>query len=279
MVESRFPADMYGGTWRRAQAAPKPDVPWRWAMAGAVVGTCLAVAIHAPARWLAGGLSLATGQQLQLAEPTGTVWRGSAQLVLTGGQGSHDRASLPGRLHWRLSPHWKGLLASVQADCCTPQPVVVGIMPVLSGLKINAGALQADLPAQLLEGLGAPWNTLQPQGRLSLSSSGMTFRWLGGRATLAGTARFTVTDMSSRVSTLKPLGSYQVEITGGDTPKVALSTLGDSPLRLSGSGQWVGARLRFSGVAEAAPEHEAQLSNLLTLMGRRSGSRSIITVG
>ena len=60
---------------------------------------------------------------------------------------------------------------------------------------------------------------------------------------------------------------------------LALTTLGDSPLRLSGSGQWVGSRLRFSGVAEAAPEHEAQLTNLLTLIGRRSGTRSIITVG
>ena len=279
MVESRFPADMYGGTWRRAQAAPKPYVPWRWAIAGAVLGTGLAIAMNAPARWLAAGLAQATGQQVLLTEPSGTVWRGSAQLVLTGGQGSHDRASLPGRLNWNLSLHWKGLLAVVKADCCTPEPIVVGIMPVLAGLKINAGAMQANLPTQLLEGLGAPWNTLQPQGRLSLSSPGMTFRWLGGRASLAGEARFTVADMSSRVSTLKPLGSYQFEITGGDTPKVALTTLGDSPLRLSGSGQWVGARLRFSGVAEAAPEHEAQLSNLLTLIGRRSGARAIITVG
>ena len=48
---------------------------------------------------------------------------------------------------------------------------------------------------------------------------------------------------------------------------------------LSGNGQWVGKRLRFTGEASAAPGREAALANLLNIIGRRSGARSIITVG
>jgi general secretion pathway protein N len=41
----------------------------------------------------------------------------------------------------------------------------------------------------------------------------------------------------------------------------------------------VGQRLRFTGEASAAPEREAQLSNLLNIIGRRSGARSLISLG
>jgi general secretion pathway protein N len=37
--------------------------------------------------------------------------------------------------------------------------------------------------------------------------------------------------------------------------------------------------LQFSGVASAAPDREAALSNLLNIIGRRNGARSIITIG
>ncbi|ARU06331.1 general secretion pathway protein GspN [Comamonas serinivorans] len=270
---------MYGGTWRRAQVPPKAYVPWRWAVGGALLGTLATLVVFAPARWLAAGLAQATQQQVILSDPTGSIWRGSAQLVLSGGAGSHDRAGLPGRVSWRLSPGWQGLQAQVEASCCTRQPMALGVTPLWGGVQLKLAQLQADLPAQLLEGLGAPFNTLQPQGRLSLASQGLTVRWQSGRASLQGEASFTASDVSSRVSPLKPLGSYRVVISGGDSPSLALSTLGDAPLRLTGSGRWVSSRLRFSGEAVAAPEHEVQLSNLLTLIGRRSGGKAIISVG
>jgi general secretion pathway protein N len=84
--------------------------------------------------------------------------------------------------------------------------------------------------------------------------------------------------MSSRLSTLRPMGSYRLVVQGGDVPTLTLSTL-EGALQLSGTGQWVGQRLRFTGEATATPEREAALSNLLNIIGRRSGARSIITVG
>ena len=74
------------------------------------------------------------------------------------------------------------------------------------------------------------------------------------------------------------MGSYRLALTGGDAVGLDLSTL-EGSLRLSGSGQWVGSRLRFSGEASAAPGMEAQLANLLNLLGRRQGDRAIISLG
>ena len=46
-----------------------------------------------------------------------------------------------------------------------------------------------------------------------------------------------------------------------------------------GMPMWVGGRLRFSGEASASPEREAALANLLNIIGRRQGSRSVIQIG
>ena len=74
------------------------------------------------------------------------------------------------------------------------------------------------------------------------------------------------------------MGSYRITLNGGSTSTLQLETL-EGALQLTGSGQWVGSRLRFSGTASAAPDREAALSNLLNIIGRRRGAQSIITIG
>jgi general secretion pathway protein N len=137
---------------------------------------------------------------------------------------------------------------------------------------------QAQLPAAVLAGLGTPWNTLQLDGDLVLATQGLSVEWVEGRLSIAGRAELRAQRLSSRLSTLRPMGSYRITISGGDTPTLQLETL-EGSLQLSGSGQWVGSRLHFSGVATAAPERQDALSNLLNIIGRRSGARSIITLG
>ena len=147
-----------------------------------------------------------------------------------------------------------------------------------AGPQITVADGQSQWPAALLAGLGTPWNTLQPQGQLALQTRALTAQWAAGRMVLSGQAQLDARAMSSRLSTLRPMGSYRLVLQGGEVPTLALSTL-DGALQLSGSGQWVGNRLRFAGEASAAPEREAALSNLLNIIGRRNGARSIITVG
>lgn len=260
-----------------APAAP-PRSPWGWAIAGALAGLLPAVVAFAPAQWLTQRLSTATGGQVQLTQPRGTIWTGSAQLVLTGGGASQDSAALPGRLEWQLRPSWSGLRLQVNASCCTQQPLQARVEVQLGRVRIALQDSSSQWPAAVLAGLGTPWNTLQPQGQLMLQTQGLEAVWSAGRMALAGRAQLDAMSMSSRLSTLRPMGSYRLELTGGEVPTIALSTL-QGHLQLTGNGQWVGQRLRFAGEASAAPDREAALANLLNIIGRRSGARSLITVG
>ena len=58
------------------------QTPWGWALAGALAGVLPALLAFAPAHWLATAVGRASGQQIQLQAPSGTVWTGSAHLVL-----------------------------------------------------------------------------------------------------------------------------------------------------------------------------------------------------
>ena len=252
---------------------------WGWALAGALLGGLPALALFAPAHWLASGVQRASGGQVRLAQARGTVWNGSAQLVLTGGQSSQDAAALPGRLDWQLRPTWSGgVRALVRAACCTPAPLRLHLQPRWGGARLRVADGSSQWPAALLTGLGTPWNTLQLQGRLALQTLGLNAEWASGRMLLAGQLRLDALSVSTRLSTLKPMGSYRLLLQGGSVPTLQLTTL-DGALQMHGSGQWVGQRLRFEGEATAAPEREAALSNLLNIIGRRQGARSLITLG
>ena len=263
---------------RNRSAQPSTAGYWGWAFAGTQVGLLAALLLFAPAAWLATALSEATGGRLLLNDARGTVWDGSAQLLLTGGAGSSDAAALPSRVDWRLRPAWGGLSARIDSACCTPQPLALQARLRWGGGGIAVADAQSQWPAALLAGLGTPWNTLQVDGDLQLATQGLSVEWVEGRLAVAGRAELQALRLSSRLSTLKPMGSYRITLSGGATPTLQLSTL-EGSLQLSGGGQWVGSRLRFSGEASAAPEREAALANLLNIIGRRSGARSIITIG
>jgi general secretion pathway protein N len=281
---SSFRASTFGSpNFRRGRFArvikPVPTPTYkRWALMGAVLGTLGALGLYAPAAWLAAGVAQASGGQVLLADARGTVWHGSAQLVLTGGAQSNDATALPERMIWSLWPSFSGLRGSVLPVCCSTQSTELTASASLSGAKLQIGALQMNLPAELLSGLGTPWNTLNPQGHLALTSPALTVEWRNGSAQLDGSATLDMTDVSSRLSTLRPLGDYRLSLTGGAAPSLQLQTL-QGALQLSGSGQWVGSRMRFSGEASAAPEREAALTNLLNIIGRRQGAKSLITLG
>ena len=256
--------------------------PWGWASAGVLLGLLVSVLLFAPARWLADLVHLGSNGRLLLQDARGTLWRGSARATLTGGAGSPDSATLPGRLSWQLWPSVNtqdvGLSLALQSSCCLPTAWVWRLSAGWDGLHAVASDHQSQWPAQWLAGLGTPWNTLQMQGQLTLGTQSLHLRWASGRLLMAGAAQLEAHDLSSRLSTLQPMGSYRLALSGGQTPELLLSTL-SGKLQLSGRGQWVGGKLRFVGEASAAPESQAALSNLLNIIGRRNGARSAINVG
>lgn len=265
---------------RTLPAAPGPaPTAWRWAWAGALVGLALALLAFAPARWLAALVQQASAGHVLLLAPRGSVWQGSAQLVLSGGADSRNALALPGALTWRLRPSWSGVRLQLKTDCCMPQALELSATPVgWSGVRLALADGQSQWPAGLLAGLGTPWNTVQPQGQLLASTQSLSAQWQQGRLNLAGRLQLDALNMSSRLSTLRPMGSYRVTLLGGTSPTLQLATL-EGSLQLTGQGQWAGQRLRFDGLASATPASALALSNLLNIIGRRKGATAIIKVG
>lgn len=256
------------------------SAPWGWAVTGVLLGWVLVLLWQAPARWLTAWVHSSTQGRVDLQDVRGTVWQGSARLRLTGGEGSHDLAAMPGRLSWQLRPQGAALHAELLADCCMQQAlqVQVQLLPGWDGVHVAVTDHQSVWPASLLAGWGAPWNTVQPEGQLHLVTQGLAVQLQAARSAMVGSAWLEARALSSRLSTLRPMGSYRFTLTGGALPSCVLETL-DGSLRLSGTGQWVAGRLHFDGEASAAPERQEALSNLLNIIGRRDGARAIIKVG
>lgn len=259
--------------------------PQRLAWFGAVLGLLIATLCFAPARWLASGLAWASNDKVQIVNTRGSVWRGQGDLLLTGGEGSRTESALPQGLRWRLSPTWAerqpAMALALETPCCAEQPMQITLLPSLKGGSLRIAAFNSHWPAVLLVGLGTPWNTLRPEGQLALQSQGMGVQVAGGRLRLQGTLQVDALDMTSRLATLRPLGSYRVVLRAtpeGDSASLLLQTLSGG-LQLTGNGQWLGGRLQFQGVAQAAPGRETALENLLNIIGRRDGPRSILAVG
>jgi general secretion pathway protein N len=271
---------------RGAVPTARPSGLRRWAVLGAALGLVLALAAFAPAAWLARALHQASDERLLLAEARGSVWRGSAVAVLTGGPGSRDAAALPGRLHWALGWQGAGPVLALRQACCIEGTLQLQFTAGPGGwrLTLPASATPQPLgqwPAAWLAGLGTPFNTLQPSGVLRLTSAGFSLHG-GGQGGLAGALDLGLEQMASRVSTLPVLGSYRLRLQGpaeGPGPaQVQLSTR-DGALQLVGAGEWSAAGLRFRGEARAAPGVEAVLDNLLNIIGRRQGAASLIAIG
>lgn len=291
-----------------------------WSRLGPVLGLCAGalagVLVFAPAQWLATALASASGGRVVLSQAQGTVWAGQAGLSLSAGAGAREKRALPQGVRWRLGLGWSRdgaddqgrawlgqpvLRVEISAPCCTPEPLRLSVRDLFGGSPAVAlAAHSSQWPASLLAGLGAPWNTLGLQGQLLLSTPGL--RWQGQR--MDGELEVQALNVSSALSTLKPLGSYRLHLSasrpdsGGISGSYAATGRGSAPdnpgpgaglqlllstlegdLQLSAQGQWQGGRLRLRGLAEAAPDRIDALSNLLNILGRRDGLRAHLRLG
>ncbi len=270
----------------RRPATPPASHSTRWAWLGVGLGLMGALVTQAPAQWLARTLAQASDHRLLLQDAQGTVWNGSAQWVLN--EGPHNttvaNSQLPTRVTWQLAPgiDVQGLRlvlrAVVASACCTPQPVHLAVSPLWRGVRVQVNDHTSQWPANWLTGLGAPWNTVQPEGLMQLNTQHLVLEQRADASHLEGRAELQLQQFATRLSTLRPLGSYRVRLQGGDTMALTLDTL-EGSLQLQGSGQWLNGRVQFNGEASAAPDAQDALSNLLNVLGQRQGNKSILKMG
>jgi general secretion pathway protein N len=256
----------------------------RWAILGALFGGLVALVVVAPAAWLAQAVLAASGGRVLLADARGTVWSGSAVAVLTGGPGSRDASALPGRLEWTMGVRGFALELRARHACCLNGTPALRLRPGFGrvGITLAAGSdWIGHWPAAWLAGLGTPFNTMQLGGAVRLASPGLTLESVQGRWIVNGRADVDLIDVSSRLSTLETLGTYRLTLSGdaAGPSELSLSTQ-QGALQLSGNGTLGPGGVRFRGEARAGGGgDEAALANLLNIIGRRDGARSVISIG
>jgi general secretion pathway protein N len=248
---------------RRARAG----LPW---IVVAVLSVAVTLIAMLPAAWVVPQFSKASGGHVNLVDPSGSLWRGSATLMLAAGTDGGGATQLPGRVEWNTAfwPLFTGhVRMQMRQTQAMPDPVTLDAN--LRGATLSPGAIA--VPATLLAGLGAPFNTLDLQGDVRLSWT--EWRVLGRNT--YGQIIVSLESMSSLVSRVKPLGSYRVAFQAqGASGAIDLSTT-KGPLMLVGQGTVSQQSTSFEGTASAAPEARENLAGLLNLLGRRTGPDTV----
>ena len=224
---------------------------------------CAAAAALAvlPARWL---LAVLPDQApVTLADASGTLWRGSAWIAL-GPPGA--RRMLPQPLQWQW--RWDALALEIS------HPWLQGPLrasPGWNGLSVPAQSLRA--PASVLAALGAPWNTIAPQGTLEI-------RWqplrLGAALPSGPLAELRWRNASTALAPVAPVGTYLLRVQGGKSGATLALSTESGLLDVTGQGSASGrGGLKFQGQAtyagSAREAERAALDGLLSALGRRSG--------
>ncbi|CAE6742014.1 MULTISPECIES: type II secretion system protein N [Paraburkholderia] len=242
-------------------------LPW---LAVALLANAVVMLTLLPAAWITPQFGRQTHGHVNLVNPTGSLWHGSATLMLAAGSDMSAATLLPGRIEWRTAfwPLFTGRVRmTMRHSEAMPDPITVDA--TLRSATITPGALA--VPASLLSGLGAPFNTLDLQGDVRLAWSD----WRSFNQEAFGQLTVTLNDVSSRVSLVKPLGSYRLLFQAqGVSSTLDLTTL-KGPLMLTGNGTVSAVSTSFRGTASAAPEARDNLAGLLNLLGRPSGPDTV----
>ncbi len=248
-------------------------------VAGAIACAIVIVVAYAPANWLARSLADRTNGVVLLADAQGTVWSGSAVMAIGAPSADADGTAarglaLPGRVTWTMD--FEGVLAPVlhlKQDGVLLRPVAARVLN--GGLAIDAGTV--TLPASMLRLLGAPLNTLSPDGRCELNWNALGFDRDG---TLIGEGTLRVLSFALALSPVRPLGDYRVAWTVGAPGLTWRLATDRGPLTLEGAGSLAGRRSDVRVVVRIADDAPAavaaQLGPLLDLIGRRGRDEAVI---
>lgn len=237
-----------------------------WIAAG-MFSMAITVLAFFPASFFAPLIEKYTQGKLTLGDAQGTVWHGSAFIGSAPGGDVPVAPLLPGRFAWYVSPLL--LLGDVEVDLENPDALSTALHISGSWRELHISPASIMLPAERLASLGAPLNTIQPAGRMVLSWQPLQLTYAQGAMNITGQMDMELQDIASRLSPIKPLGAYNLHLNWqGAQASVSLTTL-HGPMLLDGSGTISNGRLMFSGTAQAAPQQQEKLANLLSLLGQR----------
>lgn len=213
--------------------------------------------------WLAGRIA---SPGITTSATTGTLWRGEARNIsFTPPGGQIIRLE---HLAWDIHP--LGLaLGHLPVEIEFGDTAARGrssLHLTTSGLEI--ALLDATFPAAWLGRIQPRLETFRLEGSITLRSNNFSLH----RDHYQGQGEILWQDAVLGLSPVKPVGSYQSEISGdGKKIQFRLQTR-SGPLELAGSGAWSRqSGIHFSGTAKAR-EQASELNPVLALLGRPDSS-------
>lgn len=217
-----------------------------------------------PATLVDAGLERTTRGIVRLAETRGTLWSGTGQLEI---REKNRRIGNAYSLAWHLRP-WSLLRGQLAFDvgldqASQPFGLTVGLS------RIELTNTNITLPAAVL-GLAEP--KLAPfklGGELSLHVPRLAI----GHKLIEGDAAVQWRGATSALTTVSPLGDYELNIAGnGTTIETTMRTL-QGPLQIDGKGAWTtGSAAAFMGNAHVPAPFRQQLDPLLRLIAVERGA-------
>ena len=200
-----------------------------------------------------------TQQHILLSQATGTVWQGNAE-VESAGDGSQNHIAL-GHFAWQVYPlqilQGRLYLSLSQND---KEPIWLSILSD----SVHIEHFNIDLPAAVISQWMPSLNAAQLGGKVQINSDGfiLSDHFLQGKASVDWQ------QVNSPLSTVNPLGHFQLELEGqSDGLKLHLSTI-SGPLQLEGNGLWSSqSGLSFDGEASADTNQRVALAPILHVLG------------
>jgi hypothetical protein len=217
----------------------------------------------APATLVDRGLQRATHGVLRLAQAQGTLWSGGGRLEI---RDPTRHVGVGKAVSWVLQPRslWRGRLDyQVSIDHAADFPLHLSVQ------GIDVAGANFSMPAAAL-GLAVPH--MAPRGlRGDVVVRIARFTRVGDA--VSADAVVTWKDASSALTTVAPLGTYELRV---DSVAGALNTslrTHSGPLQLRGSGSWRGGTPPdYSVTARVDTSHKAQLAPLLRLIAIERGN-------
>ena len=230
--------------------------------------TLVFLCVQAPAQLLGSVLGQFTQHRLGLAASSGSLWAGSANLLLFSAD-SHDSPLDLGRVSWNTQP-LQLMAGRFEVNLVWNGGAPFWITQDTTRLKVEHAVF--NLPAEILPSLVPALKAAQLGGQLAVRCDNFSLT----RHEILGQLDIDWREATSPLGMISPLGNYHVLIDGhGSVLDLVLETQAESPLILQGKGHWSGSEgLHFEGNADTSPAARDKLQELLRVMGNETAPGS-----
>ncbi|MEZ0315584.1 MAG: type II secretion system protein N, partial [Methylophilaceae bacterium] len=215
--------------------------------------------VLAPASVLSSWIYQRSEQHVLLAQAEGTIWNGSATVVLQG-TSPEDMISA-GKLRWEIFP-LQLVLGRIYAALYWNDAPPAWLS--IESSRVHLEHALFDMPASVVTQFLPAMRAAGLTGQLNIRTESVSL----SEQSIQGDVFVDWMQASSPLSAISPLGNYHAQLSGNqDGLSIMLNTL-NGALILNGSGNWSNQQgLDFQGSAQAEASKQKELSELLRVIG------------